>query len=82
MGLARSTYYDAPTRAADDTARVEAMAAICDAFEAYNHARRLKTLQGLTPTEFILNAWTKSPNASGSTRHTSSRDHTQPSAPL
>ena len=25
MGLARSTYYDAPTRAADDTALVEAM---------------------------------------------------------
>jgi hypothetical protein len=34
MGLARSTYYDAPTRGADDTALVEAMAAICDAFEA------------------------------------------------
>lgn len=29
---------------------------------AYNHARRLKTLQSLTPTEFILNAWTKEPN--------------------
>src|ERR1700712_2826012 len=34
MGLARSTDSDAPTRAADDTALVEAMAAICDAFEA------------------------------------------------
>lgn len=34
MGLARSTYYDAPTRAADDTALVEAMAAVCDTFEA------------------------------------------------
>ena len=30
--------------------------------DAYNHARRLKTLRGLTPTEFILNAWTKEPN--------------------
>ena len=39
MGLARSTYYDAPTRAADDTALVEAMAAICDAFEAYGWRR-------------------------------------------
>ena len=39
MGLARSTYYDAPTRAADDTARVEAMAAVGDAFEAYGWRR-------------------------------------------
>ena len=39
MGLARSTYYDAPTRAADDTALVEAMAAVCDAFEAYGWRR-------------------------------------------
>ncbi|CAO4157279.1 hypothetical protein DHODJN_25925 [Methylorubrum extorquens] len=30
--------------------------------DAYNHARRLKTLRGLTPTEFILSAWTKEPN--------------------
>ena len=39
MGLARSTYYDAPKRAADDTALVEAMAAVCDAFEAYGWRR-------------------------------------------
>jgi putative transposase len=39
MGLARSTDYDAPTGAADDTALVEAMAAICDAFEAYGWRR-------------------------------------------
>ena len=38
-GLTRSIYYDAPTRAADDTALVEAMAAICDAFEAYGWRR-------------------------------------------
>ena len=30
MGIARSTYYDAPKRAADDTALVEAMHAIKD----------------------------------------------------
>jgi transposase InsO family protein len=30
--------------------------------DAYNHARRLKTLRGLTPTEFILDAWTREPN--------------------
>lgn len=29
--------------------------------DAYNHARRLKTLRGLTPTEFIHQAWTKEP---------------------
>ena len=35
MGISRCTYYDAPKRAADDTALVEAMHAIKDEFEAY-----------------------------------------------
>ena len=35
MGIARSTYYGAPRRAADDTALVEAMHGIKDEFEAY-----------------------------------------------
>ena len=35
MGIARSTYYDAPAVGRDDTAIVEAMSAICDEFEAY-----------------------------------------------
>jgi len=39
MGIARSTYYDRPERTADDTAIVEAMFAICDAFEAYGYPR-------------------------------------------
>jgi putative transposase len=39
MGLARSTYYDAPRATVDDTAIVEAMAAICDEFEAYGWRR-------------------------------------------
>ena len=39
MGLARSTYYDAPARAVDDTALVEAMVGICDTFEAYGWRR-------------------------------------------
>jgi transposase InsO family protein len=30
--------------------------------DAYNHARRLKTLRGLTPYEFIHQAWAKDPN--------------------
>jgi transposase InsO family protein len=29
--------------------------------DAYNHARRLKTLRGLTPYEFICQVWTKEP---------------------
>jgi hypothetical protein len=28
---------------------------------AYNHARRLKTLRGLTPNEFTHQTWTKEP---------------------
>lgn len=39
MGLARSTFYDHPARAADDTAIVEAMFAICDEFEFYGYRR-------------------------------------------
>jgi putative transposase len=39
MGIARSTYYDAPKRAADDTALVDAMHAIKDEFEAYGWRR-------------------------------------------
>jgi putative transposase len=39
MGIARSTYYDAPKRRADDTALVEAMHAIKDEFEAYGWRR-------------------------------------------
>ena len=29
--------------------------------DAYNHARRLKTLRGLTPYEFVIQQWTKEP---------------------
>ena len=29
--------------------------------DAYNHARRLKTLKGLTPTQFIWKEWTIEP---------------------
>lgn len=38
MGIARSTYY-APSAASDDTALVDAMAAICEEFEAYGWRR-------------------------------------------
>ena len=39
MGIARSTYYDRPEKAADDTAIVEVMFAICDEFEFYGYRR-------------------------------------------
>jgi putative transposase len=39
MGISRSTYYDAPVSALDDTAMVEAIAVICDDFEHYGWRR-------------------------------------------
>jgi putative transposase len=42
MGLARSTFYDQPRSAADDTAIVEAIAALCNEFEHYGW-RRVRT---------------------------------------
>jgi len=33
MGLPRSTYYDAPSRRADDAEIIATMMAICDEFE-------------------------------------------------
>lgn len=39
MGLARSTYYEPASAPADDTAIVEAIAAICDEFECYGWRR-------------------------------------------
>ena len=33
-----------------------------DFVDAYNFARRLKTLRGLTPCEFIYKAWTSQPD--------------------
>ncbi|MEM7692803.1 MAG: IS3 family transposase, partial [Pseudomonadota bacterium] len=34
---------------------------LTDFVTAYNYARRLKTLRGLTPYEFICQTWTKQP---------------------
>ena len=39
MGISRTTFYDQPCSAADDTAIVEAIAAICDEFEHYGWRR-------------------------------------------
>ncbi len=30
--------------------------------DAYNHGRRLKTLRGLTPYEYVARIWTEDPN--------------------
>jgi putative transposase len=39
MGIARSSYYAVPEATCDDTALVEAIAAICAEFEAYGWRR-------------------------------------------
>lgn len=39
MGIARSTYYETGAEASDDTAVVEAIAAICEEFESYGWRR-------------------------------------------
>jgi len=39
MGLPRSTYYDAPSRKADDAEIIATMMAICDEFEVYGYRR-------------------------------------------
>lgn len=45
MGIARSSFYGEPARAADDTALVEAMHAIKDEFEAYGWRRMQAALR-------------------------------------
>lgn len=35
---------------------------LCDFLDAYNYARRLKTLNGLTPYEYICKTWTSEPD--------------------
>ena len=45
MGISRSTYYEPPNAAPDDTAIVEAIAAICDEFEFYGWRRVRAELQ-------------------------------------
>ena len=44
--------------------------------DAYNHARRLKTLRGLTPYEHVLQVWTKEPERFKLVHHITYRDHT------
>ncbi|MFT6913042.1 MAG: hypothetical protein ACJAQW_001649 [Paracoccaceae bacterium] len=35
---------------------------LSDFLDAYNYARRLKTLNGLTPSEYICKIWTSEPD--------------------
>lgn len=50
MGIARSTYYDAPKRTADDTALVEAIHAIKDEFEVLSACRSGALVDTTDPT--------------------------------
>ncbi|MER8956569.1 IS3 family transposase [Mesorhizobium sp. M0833] len=45
LGIARSTYYDQPETAVDDTALVETMGEISDSFEAYGYRRMQAALR-------------------------------------
>ncbi|CAM3218087.1 transposase InsO family protein [Sphingomonas zeae] len=47
---------------------------LADFMAAYNFARRLKTLSGLTPYEYIAKIWTHSQTGSSSIRSTRGRD--------
>lgn len=47
---------------------------IGDFVSAYNFARRLKTLGGLTPYEYIWSIWTKESKNSGSIQSIKCRD--------
>jgi putative transposase len=45
MGIARSTYYDAPAARTGDVELLNALAAICDGFEAYGWRRMQAALR-------------------------------------
>jgi len=47
---------------------------VFDFIDAYNFGRRLKTLGGLTPYEFIYKCWTIEPEDSSLTRSSKRRD--------
>ena len=55
---------DAPSKTLRSNASVirqQLRAHLADDMAAYNHARRLKTLNGLTPNEYICKIWTSEP---------------------
>ena len=57
----------------DDTHR-QLETHLAESIAAYNYARRLKTLRGLTSYEVICKTWGDHPIASPSTRTTNHRD--------
>jgi Integrase core domain len=47
---------------------------LADFINAYNYARRLKTLKGLTPYEYICKCWTSQPDRFKLNRSSKCRD--------
>ena len=56
------TIKDATVKRFHYEAHEQVRAHLADFVNAYNFARRLKTLKGLTPYEAICKAWTKEPD--------------------
>lgn len=87
MGIARSTYYDRPRARLDDTALVEAIAAICEEFEAYGwrRVRAALRLQGLVVNHKkirrLMREHDLQPRARRRFVRTTNSDHDQPIFP-
>lgn len=87
MGIARSTYCDRPERAADGTAIVEAISAICDEFECYGYRRVGAALrqQGLVVNAKKIRRLMREQNLQPKARHrfviTPDNDHDGPIFP-
>jgi putative transposase len=87
MGIARSTYYDTPEAKRDDTALVEAMAAICAEFEAYGWRRVQAALrrQGIIANHKKIKRLMREHDLQPRTRRrfarTTDSDHDQPIFP-
>jgi hypothetical protein len=56
------TLKDATVRGYDDENHDQLRAHLAAFVDAYNFAKRLKTLKGLTPFEHICKCWTEEPN--------------------
>ena len=87
MGISRSTYYDAPVPAPDNTSIVEAMMAICDEFECYGWRRVRAALrqQGLIVNHKKIKRLMREHDLQPRTRRrhvtTTDSDHDQPIFP-
>ncbi len=87
MGIARSTYYDRPRAKLDDTALVEAIAAICEEFEAYGwrRVRAALRLQGVVVNHKkirrLMREHDLQPRARRRFARTTNSDHDQPIFP-